>query len=107
MHSRAHNLKKVHTAKYKKKKKKIPVTEYLTQNKQQLNSVAQQPMMPKVSEPISGYVTMGPEVHEQMFRSGGHGSQEFWGRIPQLSSPVLSSQARLFLIYRPTERMKG
>ncbi|GFW31488.1 hypothetical protein TNCV_1288351 [Trichonephila clavipes] len=41
---------------------------------------------------------MGPEVHGQMFRSGGRSDAK---------PPVLSSQASLVLIYQPTELMKG
>ncbi|GFV50206.1 bestrophin homolog [Trichonephila clavipes] len=48
--------------------------------------------------PISVYLTLDPEVHEQMFRSGGQ---------PDVKPPVLSSQASLVLIYRPTEGMKS
>ncbi|GFV93604.1 hypothetical protein TNCV_1989161 [Trichonephila clavipes] len=48
--------------------------------------------------PISVYVTLGPEVHEQMFRSGGQSDAK---------PPVLSSQASLVFIYRPTEGMKS
>ncbi|GFS85595.1 hypothetical protein TNCV_2794331 [Trichonephila clavipes] len=44
--------------------------------------------------PNSVYVTLGPEVYEQIFRSGGQ---------PDVEPPVLSSQASLVLIYRPTE----
>ncbi|GFV91033.1 hypothetical protein TNCV_1249151 [Trichonephila clavipes] len=40
----------------------------------------------------------GTEVHEQMSESGGQS---------ETSPPVLSLQASLVLIYRPTEGMKG
>ncbi|GFW76665.1 hypothetical protein TNCV_4943821 [Trichonephila clavipes] len=43
-------------------------------------------------------MTLGPRVHEQMFRSGGQSDAR---------PPVLSSQASLVLIYQPTEGMKG
>ncbi|GFU18173.1 hypothetical protein TNCV_2033301 [Trichonephila clavipes] len=39
-------------------------------------------------------MTLGPEVHEQMFRSGGQ-----YGAKPT----VLSSQTSMVLIYRPTK----
>ncbi|GFV64616.1 hypothetical protein TNCV_3181121 [Trichonephila clavipes] len=42
------------------------------------------------------YTTV-PDVHEQMFRSGGQSDAK---------PSVLSSQASLVLIYRPTEEMK-
>ncbi|GFV58869.1 hypothetical protein TNCV_4132311 [Trichonephila clavipes] len=48
--------------------------------------------------PISVYVTLGPQMHEQMFRSGGQS---------ETMSPVLSSQVSMVFIYRPTEGMKG
>ncbi|GFW56804.1 hypothetical protein TNCV_160341 [Trichonephila clavipes] len=47
---------------------------------------------------ISVHVTLGPEVYEQIFRSGGQSDAK---------PPVLRSQASLVLIYRPTEGMKG
>ncbi|GFW41684.1 hypothetical protein TNCV_9221 [Trichonephila clavipes] len=43
-------------------------------------------------------MTLGTEVHEQMFRSGG----QF-----DVKPPVFSSQASLVLICHPTEGMKG
>ncbi|GFT26142.1 hypothetical protein TNCV_1543631 [Trichonephila clavipes] len=39
------------------------------------------------------YVTLDPEVHEQMFQSGGQS---------EAKPPALSSQASLVLIYQPT-----
>ncbi|GFW59252.1 hypothetical protein TNCV_2781831 [Trichonephila clavipes] len=56
------------------------------------------PLGPRPALPILVYVTLGPEVHEQMFRSGGQSDAK---------PPVLSFQAILVLIYRPTEGMKG
>ncbi|GFV67753.1 transposable element Tcb1 transposase [Trichonephila clavipes] len=47
---------------------------------------------------LTVYVSLAPEVHGQMFRSGGQSD---------VKPPVLSSQASLVLIYRPTEGMKG
>ncbi|GFV24398.1 hypothetical protein TNCV_2005811 [Trichonephila clavipes] len=44
------------------------------------------------------FVTLGAEVHKQMFRSGGQSDAK---------SSLFSSQASLILIYRPTEDMKG
>ncbi|GFX99875.1 uncharacterized protein TNCV_259121 [Trichonephila clavipes] len=52
--------------------------------------------MPTVSNSV--YATLGPEVHEQMFRSGGQSDTK---------PPVLSFQASLVLVYPPTEEMKG
>ncbi|GFU44464.1 hypothetical protein TNCV_1505921 [Trichonephila clavipes] len=60
-----------------------------------LNSVAQQPIRPTV--PISVFVTLDAEVHEQMFRSGGQSN---------VKPSVFSSQTRLVLIYGPTEGLK-
>ncbi|GFS56756.1 hypothetical protein TNCV_2221901 [Trichonephila clavipes] len=54
------------------------------------------PCGPRPTVPNSVYATLGPEVHEQMFQSGGQSAKP----------PVLSSQARLVIIYRPTEGMK-
>ncbi|GFV72834.1 hypothetical protein TNCV_1325451 [Trichonephila clavipes] len=48
--------------------------------------------------PISKYVILGLEVHEQMFRLGNQSDSK---------PPVLSSQASLVLIYRPTEEIKA
>ncbi|GFW78216.1 hypothetical protein TNCV_136851 [Trichonephila clavipes] len=44
------------------------------------------------------HATLGPVVHEQMFRSGGQSDAK---------PPELSSQESLGLLYRPTEWMKG
>ncbi|GFV05108.1 hypothetical protein TNCV_223221 [Trichonephila clavipes] len=55
--------------------------------------------MPTV--PITVYVTLGPEVHEQMFRSGGQSDAK---------PPVFSSQASMVLVYGThckDERLKG
>ncbi|GFT80491.1 hypothetical protein TNCV_5122251 [Trichonephila clavipes] len=46
--------------------------------------------------PTSVYVTLGPEMHKQMFWSGGESDAK---------SSLFSSQAHLVLIYRPTEGM--
>ncbi|GFX47452.1 uncharacterized protein TNCV_1734391 [Trichonephila clavipes] len=46
----------------------------------------------------SVYTILGPEVHEQMFRSGGQSDAK---------SQVLSSQENLVLIYGPTEDMSA
>ncbi|GFV27999.1 hypothetical protein TNCV_1920181, partial [Trichonephila clavipes] len=43
-------------------------------------------------------LTLGPEVHVQMLRSGGQSDAK---------APVLSSQANIVLIFRPTEELKG
>ncbi|GFS59909.1 HTH_Tnp_Tc3_2 domain-containing protein [Trichonephila clavipes] len=56
------------------------------------------PWGPRPTVSISVCVILDPEVHERMFRSGGQS-----GTKP----PVLSSQASLVLISRPTEGMKG
>ncbi|GFV53388.1 hypothetical protein TNCV_4502691 [Trichonephila clavipes] len=48
--------------------------------------------------PISVYVTLDLEVYELLLRSDDPSDAK---------TPVLSSQASLVLIYRPTERMKG
>ncbi|GFX11893.1 hypothetical protein TNCV_2996771 [Trichonephila clavipes] len=47
--------------------------------------------------PISIYLTLGSDVDQEIFRSGDQS---------ELKPPVLSSQASLVLIYRPTEGMK-
>ncbi|GFW19235.1 hypothetical protein TNCV_255621 [Trichonephila clavipes] len=57
----------------------------------------QQSMRPKPTEPISVYVTLGAEVYEQISRLVGQSESKL---------PVFSLQARLTLIYRPTEGMK-
>ncbi|GFX21572.1 hypothetical protein TNCV_1399861 [Trichonephila clavipes] len=56
------------------------------------------PCGPRPAVPNTVYATLGPEVHEQMFWSGSQ---------PDTKRPVLSFQASLVLIYRPTEGMKG
>ncbi|GFS52694.1 hypothetical protein TNCV_45611 [Trichonephila clavipes] len=53
---------------------------------------------PRPTVPNSVYATLGPEVYEQMFRSGGQSDAK---------PSVLSSQASLVLIYRVTEGRKG
>ncbi|GFU51875.1 hypothetical protein TNCV_3733821 [Trichonephila clavipes] len=53
---------------------------------------------PKPNVPISVFVTLGAEVHEQMFRSGGQSDAK-----PSVLSPQTSS----VLIYGPTEGMKS
>ncbi|GFW37270.1 hypothetical protein TNCV_2632541 [Trichonephila clavipes] len=54
-----------------------------------LNSVAQQPLRAKRTVPISAFMTLGTEVHEQMFRSGDQSD---------MKPPVFSSQASRVLI---------
>ncbi|GFT28845.1 hypothetical protein TNCV_3585581 [Trichonephila clavipes] len=44
--------------------------------------------------PISVFMTLGTEVHQQIFQSGGQSDQK---------PTVLSFQGSLALIYRPTE----
>ncbi|GFX73519.1 uncharacterized protein TNCV_2342241 [Trichonephila clavipes] len=60
--------------------------------------MARQPRGPRPTVSNSVYVTLGSEVHEQMFRSNGQSDTK---------PPVLSSQTSLVLIYRPSEGMKG
>ncbi|GFW79391.1 hypothetical protein TNCV_2477981 [Trichonephila clavipes] len=48
--------------------------------------------------PISVYVALSAEVHEQMFRSDV---------LSEAKPQAFSSQASLVLIYRPSEGMKG
>ncbi|GFU78467.1 transposable element Tcb1 transposase [Trichonephila clavipes] len=55
-------------------------------------------MMAKAYRAQLSIRTLGPEVREQMFRSGG---------LTDVKPPVLSSQASLVLIYQPTEEMQG
>ncbi|GFX14788.1 hypothetical protein TNCV_1485311 [Trichonephila clavipes] len=55
------------------------------------------PIGPKPTVPKSVYATLGSDVHEHMFRSGGQSDAK-----PR----VLSPQASLVRIYRPTEGMK-
>ncbi|GFW37353.1 hypothetical protein TNCV_4498441 [Trichonephila clavipes] len=57
--------------------------------------VAQQTIRTKANYAISVHVILGPEVHEQMFRSGGQ---------PRVKSPVFRSQASLVLIYQNSLR---
>ncbi|GFW92737.1 hypothetical protein TNCV_1735301 [Trichonephila clavipes] len=52
------------------------------------------PLRPRPTVLNSAYVTLGPEVHEKMLRSGGQSDAK---------RSVLSSQASLVLICRPTE----
>ncbi|GFX90003.1 hypothetical protein TNCV_887011 [Trichonephila clavipes] len=66
----------------------------MVQNDEWLNS----PLGSRPTVPNSVYATMGSEVHEQMFRSGGQCDAK---------PPVLSLQKSLVLIYRPPEGMKG
>ncbi|GFX86803.1 uncharacterized protein TNCV_3750761 [Trichonephila clavipes] len=58
----------------------------------------QMPLGPRPTVPISVYITLDPEVHDQMCRSGGQSDAK---------PPVLSSQASLVLLFRPTEEMKS
>ncbi|GFW32838.1 adhesion G protein-coupled receptor B2 [Trichonephila clavipes] len=51
---------------------------------------------PRLTMPISVFVTLGAEVHEQMLQ---------YGIQLDTKPPVYGSQASLVPIYRPTERM--
>ncbi|GFV13600.1 hypothetical protein TNCV_68031 [Trichonephila clavipes] len=78
----------------------IPITISPNQNSNAfpLVGVVQHPMKAKVSVPISVFITLGIDVHEQLFRSRGQSDAK---------SPVFNSQASLVLIYRPTKEMSS